>query len=242
MLEIEFYHDVICSFCFPMSNRMRKVLDKYNNIKLVHRSFALAWEVSDLERMFGSHEAAKGEVINHWQVANQNDDDHRFNIEGMKQTDFNFPHSQKGLIAAKAAGMLAGQEVYWEVFDKIQEGLFVRNLNIADDQVIADLVKETSVDFEAWQKQAQKVETKEEVLADLRHGAELGIQAAPSLVIDNKYLVSGAQPQELIEQAIEQAAKEAGVDISKPAKPSLQMMDNLNGLSCRVENGQWICD
>lgn len=242
MLEIEFFHDVICSFCFPMSNRMRKVMDKYQNLDIQHRSFALSWEVEHFEQMFGSHEAVKPEVLNHWDAANQNDDEHRFNIEGMRQTDFNFPHSQPGLIAAKAAGLIGGDSMYWEVFDKLQEGLFVRNLNIADQQVIDDLVKETSIDFDSWKNQANNDETKQAVLNDLALVNAYGIQGAPALVIDKKYLISGAQPQELIEQALEQAAQEANINITKPTTPQFQVLGDNTGASCRVENGTWICD
>lgn len=78
---------------------------KYNNIKINHRSFALGWEAEDFIRSFGSREAVKPEVLGHWAHANENDDEHRFNIEGMHQTDFNFPISKPGLIAAKAAGL-----------------------------------------------------------------------------------------------------------------------------------------
>lgn len=242
MLEIEFFHDVICSFCFPMSHRMRNITDKYNNLKITHRSFALAWEVSNLESMFGSHAAVKGEVLKHWQAANQNDDAHRFNIEGMRETPFNFPHSQPGLITAKAAGIIGGDEAYWEVFDKLQEGLFIRNLNIADEEVIADLVKETSLDFNRWKEQEEKAETKAAVLADLQRVSAYGIQGAPALVINQKYLVSGAQPQEVVEQAIKQAADEAGIDITKESIPQLQSFDGLEGMTCRIEDGQWKCD
>ena len=242
MLEIEFFHDVICSSCFPMSNHMRKVMDKYQNLDIQPRSFALGWEVEHFEQMFGSHEAVKLEVLNHWDVAKQNDDEHHFNIEGMRQTDFNFPLSQPGLIAAKAAGLIGGASMYWEVFDKLQEGLFVRNLNIADQIVIDDLVKETSIDFDSWKKQATNDETKQAVLNDLALVNAYGIQEAPALVIDKKYLLSGAQPQELIEQAFEQAAQEANIDITKPATPQFQVLGDNTGTSCRVENGTWICD
>ena len=54
--------------------------------------------------MFGSHEAVKPEVLGHWEHANQNDDEHRFNIEGMKEKDFLFLTSKNGLKATKAAG------------------------------------------------------------------------------------------------------------------------------------------
>ena len=92
-MQVEFFHDVICSFCFPMSYRMRKVAKKYPKLDIVHRSFALGWEKEQFVQMFGSHEAVKPEVMHHWESANQNDDEHRFNIEGMKEQDFLFPTS-----------------------------------------------------------------------------------------------------------------------------------------------------
>ncbi|XJS10149.1 DsbA family protein [Aerococcaceae bacterium WGS1372] len=241
MLEIEFFHDVICSFCFPMSDRLRKTLNQYQNIKVTHRSFALGWEVEHFERMFGSHEAVKPEVLGHWEVANQNDDDHRFNIEGMRETDFNFPHSQPGLIAAKAVGLIGGDEMYWEIFDKFQEGLFIRNLNIAEKDVLEDLVKETSIDFDAWKEQRDKEESKQAVLDDLALVNTYGIQGAPALVIDKKYLISGAQPQAVIEQTLEQAAEEAGISIEKPVTPTFTMIGD-EGSACRIVDGNWMCD
>jgi predicted DsbA family dithiol-disulfide isomerase len=98
-MKIEFFHDVICSFCFPMSYRMRQVQKKYPNIEIIHRSFALAWEEEDLNKMFGNRDNAKKEILGHWEHANQNDDLHRFNIEGMKQAvldaDLNWDEFEK---------------------------------------------------------------------------------------------------------------------------------------------------
>lgn len=207
-MKIEFFHDTICSFCFPMSNRMRKINEKYPEVEVEHRSFALGYEVKDFERSFGSHEAVKPEVLNHWEQANQNDDDHRFNIEGMKEIDFNFPHSKPGLKAAKAAGIIAGEEGYWEVFDAIQQGLFVENRNTADMDVLENIVESTSIDVDAWKEQFEKEETEQAVFADFERANVLGLQGVPALVINEKYLISGAQPQKVIEQAIEKVKDE----------------------------------
>lgn len=135
-MQVEFFHDMICSFCFPMSYRMRKVAAKYPRLNIQHRSFALGWEADAFIQIFGSHEAVKPEVMSHWDHANQNDDEHRFNIEGMKEQDFLFPTSKNGLKAAKAAGLLAGEEAYWDVFDTLQKALFVDNHDISDLAVI----------------------------------------------------------------------------------------------------------
>ncbi len=204
MLEIEFFHDVICSFCFPMSARMRRLAEAYPEIKIKHRSFALGWDETVFEQMFGSHEAVKPEVLGHWEHANQNDEAHRFNIEGMKETDFLFPTSKPGLVAAKAAGVVGGEDAYWEVFDKLQEGLFVRNLNIQEPDVIEKLVSETSIDLMKWREAFQDHQTEELVIDDLKLAQAYQIQGAPALVINQKYLISGAQPYEILENAIQE--------------------------------------
>ncbi len=53
-----------------------------------------------------------------------------------------FPTSKNALLAkAKAAGYIGNQDTYWLLFDKLQEGLFMRSLNIEEPEVIEELVK-----------------------------------------------------------------------------------------------------
>lgn len=208
MIKIEFFHDVICSFCFPMSARMRRIAKKYNNIEIKHRSFALAWEPGDFIRSFGSREAVKPEVVGHWIQANMNDEEHRFNIEGMYKTDFNFPISKPGLKAAKAAGLIGGDDVYWDVFDRIQHKLFVENKNVEDIAVLEEAVKETGIPFENWRAQYEKNETEKAVLADIELAQAYGVNSVPTLVINQKYSIIGAQSQEAIEKALNMISKD----------------------------------
>lgn len=237
MLKIEFFHDVICSFCFPMSARMRRIIDKYNNIEIIHRSFALGWEPEDFIRSFGSREAVKPEVLNHWEHANQNDDEHRFNIEGMRKTSFNFPISKPGLIATKAAGLIGGDSMYWDVFDSIQNKLFVENKNIEDITVLEEAVRETNVSFEDWKQQFEKKETEDAVIKDLQLAKAYGVHSAPTLVINQKYAISGAQSEQTIIQALSQISKEEGIPLNK--LKTVQLDDSG---SCSIVDGKWKCD
>ncbi|MGM0123159.1 hypothetical protein IGI37_000525 [Enterococcus sp. AZ194] len=237
-MKIEFFHDVICSFCFPMSYRMREVKEELPEIEIIHRSFALGWEPADFEAMFGSRKAVKPEVLNHWAHANQNDTLHRFNIDGMKQTDFDFPTSKNGLLAAKAALLTGTQETYWEVFDKLQEGLFIRNLNIEEVVVIEDLIKETSVNFSDWQKAFHSTETLNAVKKDFELAEAYGLKGVPALIIDGKYLISGAQPKENIVATISELLEK---EKKAPALVSLDTDEALGG-SCNFEDGKWNCD
>lgn len=203
MIKIEFFHDAICSFCFPMSARMRRISKKYNNLDIIHRSFALAWEEESFIRDFDSREAVKPEVLNHWAAANRNDDEHRFNIEGMYKTDFNFPISKPALKAAKAAGLVAGEAMYWDVFDRIQHKLFVESKNIEDITVLEEAVKETNINFSDWKAKFEDNETEKAVLADLELAERYGINVVPTLIINEKYSLAGAVSQEEIESALD---------------------------------------
>lgn len=213
-MKVEFFHDVICSFCFPMSYRMRKIDEKYPKLEIIHRSFALGWEEEQFVEMFGSHEAVKPEVLTHWVNANQHDELKRFNIKGMKEQDFLFPISKPALVAAKAAGIVGSQDIYWEVFDALQNGLFVESLDVANVEVIEEIVQSTSIDFDAWKTEFEKEETEQATLEDMIRAQQYGLQGAPALVIEGKYLISGAQPQEIIEQTLETIAEEENLQLT----------------------------
>ncbi|MFW7418773.1 DsbA family oxidoreductase [Vagococcus fluvialis] len=232
-MKIEFFHDVICSFCFPMSYRMRKIQERYPNVEIIHRSFALAWEPEDFNRMFGNRDNAKNEILGHWEHANQNDDLHRFNIVGMKEADFPFPTSKNGLLAAKAAKLIGGEEAYWQVFDNLQESLFVKNQDIESIDVIKEAVVAAGIDWDKFEPVFQSEDALEAVNEDLRLGIRYGIQGAPFLVINEKYGINGAQPMEVIEETIEKIA----VEVHEP----LTLIED--GSSCSLdENGTWVCD
>lgn len=237
MIKIEFFHDVICSFCFPMSARMRRIAKSYNNIEIKHRSFALGWEAEDFIRSFGSREAVKSEVLGHWVHANENDDAHRFNIEEMRQTDFNFPISKPGLKAAKAAGLIGGDNMYWDVFDRIQNKLFVENENIEEISVLEEAVKETSLSFTDWKAQFENDETEKAVLEDLQLAQTYGVNSAPTLIINQKYAIAGAISQEKIEKILARISKDEGIPFNKIQ--TLQTEDTAG--SCSIVDGKWQC-
>lgn len=203
-IEIEFFHDVICSFCFPMSYRMRQLKEMMPDVTIKHRSFALVRSDEDLIAMSGSVEAAKEEILRHWEHANQIDDLHRFQIEGMKKTTFKFPSSMNVLTACKAASFVAGEEGYWDVFDALQNALFVKNLNIEDENVIFQCVKETGLDFDKWKEHYYDPKCLEALEEDFALVDYYEINVVPTLIINKKYKLSGANPFNQLIDAINQ--------------------------------------
>lgn len=190
-----------------MSYRMRRLQEMMPDVEIIHRSFALVKTEEDFDKMFGSRAKAREEIMGHWEHANFNDDLHRFNISGMRQTDFPFPSSMNGLLAAKAAGFTGGQTAYWDVFDTLQNALFVENRNVEELSVIEDCIRKSGIDFEIWKTHFESQETKTAVEKDLRLAQDYQIYSIPYLVINGKHRVSGAQPLSRLTQAIRNAAE-----------------------------------
>lgn len=201
-MKIEFFHDAICSFCFPMSHNMRKLAEKYPDIEIVHRSFALAWEPDDMVNMFGSREGATAKIVPHWEKANQYDELGRFNTDGMLKTEFLFPISRKPLLAAKAAGMVGGEEGYWDAFDAIQNKLYVQNRNIEEDAVLEEAMKEAGIDPDAWKEAYLSDACEEKVLEDFALAERYDVRSVPTLIVDGERKIYGALNLERLEQAL----------------------------------------
>lgn len=192
-IKIEFFHDTICSFCFPMAYTMRQLQKALPNIEIIHRSFALAPTSKHLDMMFESHEQAKNEIMHHWERANQLDSLHRFNIEGMKQTSFLFPTSMPALQACKAIQLKEGDGAYFDLFDGLQHALFIDNRDISNSVVILDVASKLALDITYLKETMDSIEVKQAVEADLLLANRYGIHGAPALVINETYLVQGYQ-------------------------------------------------
>ena len=63
---------------------MRRLAKEYP-VEVVHRCFALAPIPEAIVEIFGSKEKGKREILDHWRMANLNDDEHRINADLMKK-------------------------------------------------------------------------------------------------------------------------------------------------------------
>lgn len=145
------------------------------------------------------------------------------------------------LRAAKAAGFMSGEKGYWDLFDALQNGLFVESRNIDDDEVIYDIVKKTISDFDTWKELYVSDDVNEAVLFDLSQAHAYGIRSVPSLVIDGKYLINGALPLERLEINLRRLLDEKRKQWKD--KPTLITPDGEEGdPSCDIKDGKWKCN
>lgn len=199
-ITIEFFHDVLCAWCYVLSPRVKKLVQKYpDEIILIHRAFALAPSEKSLEYMFGSKELAKQEILEHWRAANENDTEHRINADLMATRDFDYPHSMPGLLACKAAEMQGGNEKFGEMMDRLQKAHLTECLNINDDEILMQCAKDIGLNTEQWYKDYKSEKNRELVLADLALARKYNVNSVPTLVANGREKFIGAQPYESLE-------------------------------------------
>ncbi len=102
-------------------------------------------------------------------------------------------HSMPSAVAGKVAARF-GPERYRAFHRRAMEAYFTENRTISDRSVLLDLAEEAGIDREAfdqrWQEEGEALLA--EVVAEHNEAVGAGINAVPSLVVGEKYLVAGA--------------------------------------------------
>ncbi|MBI5808148.1 MAG: DsbA family protein [Ignavibacteriales bacterium] len=203
MYTIEFFHDVLCAWCYAFSPRLRRLVDEFPQVEVIHRCFALAPTPNRIEQMFGSKEAGKAEILNHWRAANENDDEHRICTEDMVCKNFDYPYSMPGLLACKATEFQGGQKAHWDMFDRIQKAHLTETLNIADEDVLINCAKEVGLDIQRFINDFHADITLQAVEEDNLRARLAGVYAVPTIIINDERILSGAQKYHTLKDYVE---------------------------------------
>ena len=95
-----------------------------------------------------------------------------------------------------------------EVDERIKEAYFAEGRAISDRETLVELASSVGLDADETRDMLASDRLTDEVREDERTAAGFGINGVPFFVIDRKLGVSGAQPAEVLLDALEQAAGE----------------------------------
>ena len=189
-MKIEFFHDVVCGWCYIQSSVLRK-LSKELEIKVTQRNFILQRNDHEMISRWGSLDGAKEIILQHWQSCEDFEGiPGRFNIDGMRKSTFNYPNGQLSAQATKAAELIYGQKAHWDMFDKLQ-GYHIRQAkNIGDIETIKEAVRELNFDLEHFLEVMSSECVSKALKEDLLVSFSYGVQSTPTIVIDEKYKIN----------------------------------------------------
>lgn len=212
-MKIEIWSDYACPFCYIGEKRLQRALAELGekNISVEFKSFELdpsaSREVqsSTAERFaikYGLTLEAATERIEQISRMGRN--------EGI---DFRYLTTRyTNTFDALRLTKLAQSKGHDEIIEKFFDAYFTKNLELSDHAVLKKIALDCGLDGNEVDAVLSSDRYAEDVRADEMQAARLGIHGVPYFVVGGKYGLSGAQPSEILKQAITDALTEENFD------------------------------
>lgn len=207
-MRVEIWTDIICPWCGIGENRLRAALVAFGHedeIDLVYRSFQLD------ENAPTTTQRARDMLKHKKGMSDAQIDSVTKRIEDMARADGLTPY----LVADNLVGntSLAHQLAAWatdlgrghEMWALLYRSYFGEGKSVFDIDALVALATELGLDAAAAREALTSRRYEAQVLADGRAARELGTGGVPFIVIDGRYAISGAQPVEVMLQALQTA-------------------------------------
>ncbi|RLA13827.1 MAG: DsbA family protein [Gammaproteobacteria bacterium] len=192
LITIEFFHDVMSCWCFPVSEKLRSLVAENANINVIHHSFVLAATPDMLGRLFTNKDEAKREIVmEHWNATRRVEQEPRINCELMMSRDFDYPWSIPAQLACKATEKQAGQAGHWDMFDRLQRAHLTECQNIADETVLENCAIELGLEVGQWRTDCADPATRAAIDADMGLANRYGVMRIPGLIANGRFQVHG---------------------------------------------------
>jgi predicted DsbA family dithiol-disulfide isomerase len=114
-------------------------------------------------------------------------------------------NSEPALVAEKYAGAQGKGNAF---HDAVMHAYWQEGENIGNPDVLKQIARSVGLNTDQFQSILENPTYKNEVQQDIQQAHEYGIDAVPALVFDNKYLVLGAQPYDVLKQVVETVQNE----------------------------------
>lgn len=207
-MHIDVWSDVACPFCYLGRATLKQALAKFEHadeVEVRFRSFQLnpeapteaTQDVYDyLSAKYGiSREQAVSQ--NQQIVARGTELGVEFNMDQVQMTNTGTAHRLLHLALAD------GKQD--ELCGRLFKAYFTDGLNIADPGVLIQLATEVGLSSSAATQVVEGVGFQNEVNADLNQARAYGITGVPFFVINEKYAISGAQPESIFTEVLNKA-------------------------------------
>ena len=95
-----------------------------------------------------------------------------------------------------------------EVKEALMKAYFIDRIDLTKPENIATIMQTFGWNAEKTTELLRSTVGEKEVQDEIRYFQQMGVTGVPFFVLNNKYGISGAQPAEVLREAIEQVAQE----------------------------------
>ena len=182
-LTLDFFHDVVCCWCFNISSRMRRLAAEFD-LDIRHRTFVLQADRFEMARRWGTPEDARATILGHWEACRRvSDQPGRIDIDAMAAAPFDYPHGMTAALGCKAAERLGGQAAHWDMFDRLQRAHLTEARDIADPSTVLAAARALGFEAAAFAEVLGDRATRDAVEADRQKARALQVRSVPTLII-----------------------------------------------------------
>lgn len=210
-MNIEVWSDFVCPFCYIGKRVLEQAIEKFEHkdeIKVTFKSYELDPSAKNDASVSFEEELAqkKGMTVTQIKEMNQGVIQRAqsvgldYNFDNMKQTNTFDAHRLMKFAETKGKG-----DAYTE---RVLSAHFVESEFIGSHDTLIRLASEVGLDEEESRQVLESNQFTTDVRLDQAESTQIGIQGVPFFVINRKYAISGAQPEEVFSQALDQIWEE----------------------------------
>jgi predicted DsbA family dithiol-disulfide isomerase len=211
-LSIDIWSDIACPWCYVGKRRLEKALEEFEH----KDSVAINWHSFELNpsapRAIDEGPHAERLAKKYGMSLSQAEARiaHLRDVAKADGLDFDFEHIRPGntFDAHRVVHLGAEQGLQGAVKERLLRGYLSEGEAIGEPDVLVRLAAEAGLDAEQVSATLASNAYADEVRADERQAAQLGINGVPFFVLGGRYAVSGAQPAEVLVRALRQAYTE----------------------------------
>jgi predicted DsbA family dithiol-disulfide isomerase len=201
-VQVEIWSDVVCPWCYIGKRRFEAAVEQFDGeVEVTWRSFELDPHAPAIrEHTATEHLAAKyGMSVEQAEASHAQ----MTALAAQEGLEYHFERARGGnsFDAHRLIHLAAGHGRQDEAIERLMRGYFTEGLPIGDREALSALAAELGLDGAALEGD----DYSDAVRADEELAQRIGIQGVPFFVLDRRYGVSGAQPAEILVQALEKA-------------------------------------
>ncbi len=232
-MKIEIWSDVVCPFCYIGKRKLEKALAKFPQkeaIEIEWKSFQLNPdqktnpEISTLESLAKSKGWSLDQAREISAQVSQMAELEGLTFDFEKAVVANTKNAHRLIHLAKTSGKGGTMK------ERLLKAYFSEGLNIDDSDTLISIGNEIGLDKESIKKLLKSNQYEDAVDQDIYESRLIGVKGVPFFVLDRKFGISGAQPDEVFSQTLEKAWTEFAKE-----NPQLEMIGGESADTCEVD-------
>lgn len=228
-LKVEIWSDVMCPFCYIGKRRLEGALDQFphrSDIEIEWKSFQLDPNTrSQPGKTPYDYLAERYGRDRQWAVEMHRNVSAQAASVGLHY-DFDKAVIANSFDAHRLSHLAKARGVGNQMEEMIFKAYFTEGKDVADHETLVQLGREAGLDEAEVRSMLASDRYADAVRSDIQEAQQIGVKGVPFFVMDRKYAVSGAQPEEAFLQTLERSWEEWG------GKDQLRTLEGADGAVC----------